>query len=140
MQHHVTNSFARPSIVLLAAVLALLAACSSRGVGFLVGEYSTKEGGQAEVRITRDGGEFLVSVRKGGDQWSKPEKLVECYDKDYQELFGANWRDLDVCGLRASDGPFGIFRVKKGVINQGHTFKTGYFMFFLFGGGDVYRL
>lgn len=139
MRQHLGNPFARLSIALLAAVLALLPACGSGGVGSLVGEYATTEGGQAELRITRDGGESYASVREGGDQWSKPEKLVECSDKDYEELFGANWRDLDVRGLRASDGPFGIFRVKKGAVNQGHTFKTGYFMFFL-GGGDVYRL
>lgn len=42
-------------------------------------------------------------------------------------------------GLRAPSDPFGIFRVKKGAVFQGHTFKTGYFMIFL-GGGDVYRL
>lgn len=123
----------------IAALLALLPACSSGGTSSLVGEYSTTEGGQAELRITHHGGEYLVSVRESGDKWSKPEKLVECSDKDYEELFGANWRELAVHGLRASDGPFGIFRVKKGAVNQGHTFKTGYFMYFL-GGGDVYRL
>lgn len=139
MLHRAAQSFAILFIILL-VVLAAIPAYGSGGVESLVGKYSAEEGGQAEVQVTRNGGDFFVSVREGRDRWSKPEKLVECSDKDYQKLFGANWGDLEVRGLRASDGPFGIFRVKKGVVNRGHTFKTGYFMFFLVGGGDVYRL
>lgn len=74
-----------------------------------------------------------------GNEWSKPEKLVECSEKDYEDLFGTNWRDLKVRGLRNSNG-FGIYRVQKGAVSRGHTFKTGYFMFFVVGGADVHRL
>lgn len=126
--------------ILLMAVLALLPACTSGSTGSLVGEYSTTDGGQAELRITRDGGKFFVSVREASNQWSTPDSLTETSEKDYVELFGANWRELEVRGLRAFNGPFGIFQVKKGSVNQGHTFKTGYFMFFILGGDDVYRL
>lgn len=140
MQSHADNGFERVCIVVLAIVLACLPACSSTGARSLVGEYSTTEGGQAEFRITRNGGESFASVLKGGNAWTTPEKLVECSKKDYEDLFGTNWRDLEVRGLRASSGSFGIFRLQKDAVNRGHTFKTGYFMVFVLGGADVYRL
>lgn len=140
MQRHVDNRFERVCIVLLAVVLACLPACSSGSASSLVGEYSTTDGGQAEFRITRVRGESFASVLKGGDAWTNPEKLVECSEKDYEDLFGTNWRDLKVRGLRASTGSFGIFRVQKGAVGRDHTFQTGYFMVFILGGADVYRL
>lgn len=114
MEHQLVRKFLPSHFVALIIALAVLLACNSRGVDSLVGEYAITEGGKAELRITRSGGNFYVSPRKQGDEWGKPEQLVECSDDDYQKIFGSNWRELDVSGLRVAKGPFGIFRVKKG--------------------------
>ena len=65
---------------------------------------------------------------------------MECTEKDYLDLFGANWRDLKVRGLRGAKGQFAIFRVQKGATNQRRTFKTGYVMLWILGAVDLYRL
>lgn len=123
--------------LLLASVL--LASCSGGGVDALLGEYALKPGGQAELKISKSGDQYVASVRRGGAGWSSPDNLVACSEADYAQLFGSGWKEVEPLGLRATNGPFGIFRVKKGATAQGHTFKTGYFMFFM-GGGDVYKL
>lgn len=135
MQSYLKDRLAKMSTLLLAGLLA----CVTGSAESLVGEYSPTDGGQAELRITRSRGEFFASVRTG-ETWSNPQKLVECSEKDYQDLFGSNWRELRARGVRASNGSFAVFGVQKGAVHRGHTFKTGYFMFVLFGGEDVYRL
>ena len=139
MLSHVGERVERAWIVLLAAGFACLSACSSGGVSSLVGQYSTTEGGQVEIIITRIRGEPFATALEG-KKWSEPEKLVECTEKDYADLFGANWRDLKVRGLRGSNGQFGIFRVQKGATNQLRTFKTGYVLLWILGAVDLYRL
>ena len=126
------------ALSLTAALVLFSASCSASGVDSLVGEYALEQGGRAEVKISKDGNRFVVSVRKG-DGWSRPDTLVICVETDYAQLFGSGWRQIEPVGLRATNGPFGIFRVKKGTTAPGHTFKTGYFLFFV-GGGDVYKL
>ena len=135
MQSILDKRFTRMCAVSAIAIVCLTACGSSS----LVGEYSTTEGGQAELIVKRSGGETFASVLEGNSRWSKPEKLVECSEKDYAAIFGANWREIKVRGLRNSSG-FAVFRVQKGAVHEGHTFKTGYFMFFVLGGGDLYRL
>ena len=123
----------------LTVALALFSAsCGASNVDSLVGEYALQQGGRAEVKIARNGERFVASMREGGG-WSRPATLVSCTETDYVQLFGSGWRQIEPVGLRATDGPFGIFKVKKGTTAQGHTFRTGYFLFFL-GGGDVYKL
>lgn len=124
------------AVVFLLAIFS--ASCTARSVDALVGEYALKPEGPAEVKISRNGDQFVASVRQGSG-WSRPESLVVCTEADYAQLFGPGWKQIEPVGLRATNGPFGIFRVKKGATAQGRTFKTGYFMFAL-GGGDVYKL
>ena len=129
------------TLAVLPAVL-LLMACGG-GVASLVGDYSTTENGQADLRITRSGADYLMSAKVTSPQWSEPEKVTECTDDVYRTVFGLGWRDLAPHGLCAAEGAFGIYRVKKGATgqeaDQAHTFKTGYFAFLLLGGDDVYR-
>jgi len=116
-----------------------LNACSANSRS-LVGEYATSDGGGAELRISNSGAQSFASVRGLANAWTAPEKMVECTDKDYEDLFGANWRDLEVRGLRASNGSFALFAVRKGASSEGRTFKTGYLLVSLFGKRDMYRL
>lgn len=102
----------------------------------LVGEYAFKEGGRAEIRITKDNGSYFVSVGKN-EKWERPEQLENVTDKDFIELFGQNWKSYVKAGLHKD--MFGIFKVEKGFKNNNHTFTTGYFVMFI-GGGDVYKL
>ena len=124
------------AVVFLLAIFP--ASCTARSVDALVGEYALKPEGRAEVKISRDGDQFVASVRQGSG-WSRPESLVVCTEADYAQLFGPEWKQIEPFGLRATNGPFGIFRVKKGATAHGRTFETGYFLFAL-GGGDVYKL
>ena len=139
MLSNVDKRFNQVRIGLLAVGFACLSACSSGGVSSLVGQYSTTEGGQVELIITRIRGEPFATALEG-KKWSEPEKLVECTEKDYADLFGANWRDLKVRGLRGSNGQFAIFRVQKGATNQRRTFKTGYVLLWILGAADLYRV
>lgn len=123
----------------LSGVLILLfSSCSGSGPDSLIGEYALESGGRAEVKISKSGDHLVVTVREG-DSWARPAALVVCKEQDYTELFGSSWRQIEPMGLRAIDSPFGIFRVKKGATVNGHTFKTGYFLFFL-SVGDIYKL
>jgi hypothetical protein len=102
----------------------------------LVGEYAFKEGGQAEIRITKENDSYFVSVGKN-EKWERPEQLDNVSDKDFIDLFGQNWKSYVKAGLHKDI--FGIFKVEKGYTYSNHTFKTGYFVMFI-GGGDVYKL
>lgn len=102
----------------------------------LIGEYALKEGGQAEIRITKENDSYFVSIGKNG-KWERPEQLDNVSDKDFIDLFGQGWKSYVKAGLHK--GMFGIFKVQKGYVYNNHTFKTGYFMMFA-GGGDVYKL
>lgn len=103
----------------------------------LVGEYAIKEGGQAEIKITKESENYFVSITEGKDKWRKPEQLEDVSDKDFTGLFGENWKSYVKAGLHKQ--MFGIFKVEKGYTYDKHTFESGYFMMFM-GGGDVYKL
>ena len=98
--------------------------------------YAFKEGGQAEIRITKENDSYFVSVGKN-EKWERPERLDNVSDKDFIDLFGQNWKSYVKAGLHKDI--FGIFKVEKGYTYSNHTFKTGYFVMFI-GGGDVYKL
>ena len=102
----------------------------------LVGEFAIRPNGKAELKVTRDNGNYYVQILERGS-WSKPEQLENVKDSDFQELFGDNWKESVEAGLHKE--AFGIFKVKKGYKSKDHTFKTGYFMFFLMA-GDIYKL
>jgi len=124
--------------VLVAVIVGLYSTFRS-GPDVLVGEYAVAKNGRAEIKVTKVGTNYFVSMQTGGG-WSRPEALVVCSDKDFAELFGSDWKSLDLVGLRAKDGPLGIFKAKKKSQARGQTFQTGYFMFFFLGGGDIYKL
>ena len=102
----------------------------------LVGEFAIKPNGKAELKITKNNGNYFVQIIKRG-KWSEPEELGNVKDSDFEKLFGNNWRDFVEAGLNKKS--FGIFKVKKGYQHKDRTFKTGYFMFFLMA-GDIYKL
>jgi len=102
----------------------------------LIGDFSTKEKGKAEIRVTKQGENYFVSVSRGSG-WANPEQLIDVKDEDFAHLFGNNWKEYVEAGLNKSS--FGIFKIKKGYQSKDHIFTTGYFMVFL-GGGDIYKL
>ena len=109
----------------------------------LVGEFEIKQNEGAELKVTKNNGEYYIQLLKKGN-WSSPEKLGNVNDSDFEKLFGTNWRDNIEAGLNADS--FFIFKVKKGSKvkglykkNEYHTFKTGYFFYFLIS-GDIYKL
>ncbi len=103
----------------------------------LVGEFTTKPNGKAELKITKNKGNYFAQIIERGN-WSEPEQLENIKNSDFQELFGKNWKEYVEAGLYKDS--FGIFKVKKGYKSKDHTFKTGYFMFFLITSGDIYKL
>lgn len=115
-------------------IAATLTACNAKDD--LVGDFTTKENGKAEIRITKSDGKYFVALAEG-QNWSKPEQLDVVQDKDCVHLFGENWKDCVEAGF--NKGMFGIFKVKKGSHSKDHTFTTDYFIMML-GGADVYKL
>jgi len=105
----------------------------------LVGDYSLRDGGPAELRIIRDASLVQVSAREGDGSWSPPDAVEPCEEAVYAGVFGADWATLNVHGLCSTRGSFGLFSLDKGATVDGHTFSTGYFMVFV-GGVDVFPL
>ncbi len=102
----------------------------------LVGEFAIEPNGKAELKVTKNSENYYVQINESGN-WSEPEQLENVKDSNFQQLFGDNWNEFVEAGLNKDS--FGIFKVKKGYKYQDHTFKTGYFMFFLMA-GDIYKL
>lgn len=102
----------------------------------LIGDFAIKEGGRAEIKITKENGNYFVSIQQVG-KWTKPEQLIDVKDKDFELLFGENWKSYVKAGIHKD--AFGIFKVEKDYQFKNHIFKTGYFVMLL-GGSDIYKL
>lgn len=135
---HARDNFVA-ALTLSVVVGILTASCSLDGTNSLVGEYAAEQGGAAEVRVTKNQGQLEISMLNG-QTWTPAESLIPLAQTDYAELFGSNWQDLQPIGLGIESGLLAIFRVKKGVTLQGHTFTTGYYLFFFLVGSDLYKL
>ena len=134
---HATTFLLATSVFTLLAGAAL---AQPRPVGNdLVGEYSLRQDGPAELRIVRGDSGTQVSAREGDGSWSPSDEVAPCDEAVYAGVFGADWATLNVHGLCSTRGSFGLFRLDKGATVDGHTFETGYFMVFV-GGVDVYPL
>jgi len=83
-------------LLLICGVLFGLAGCSS-APDVLVGEYALRENGPAEVKVSKEGGRYLLSLRDGRS-WSTPGEMIPCEDKDYMALFGSDWKMIEPVG------------------------------------------
>ncbi len=102
----------------------------------LIGEFAIEPNGKAELKITKNNGNYYGQIMEGGN-WSNPDKLNNTSIKDLEYLFGKNWKSFVEVGL--SKDLFGVFKIKKGAKAQGRTFATGYFLSYLIS-GDIYKL
>jgi len=123
---------------LLTCIVMVVVGCGSGSPDALVGEYAIQANGPPEIKVTKVGGKYLVSLRQDGD-WSAAEEVPPCDDRHYADLFGSDWKGVQPVGLCATSGPFAIFKVTRGARARGRTFQTGYFMV-LMGGLEIHRL
>lgn len=104
----------------------------------LIGEFSSKEGGTGELRITKEEGKYFASMLNGGN-WSAPYPLEDVKEDDYVKIFGDDWKSYVDAGMQG-DG-VGIFKVNKGHQYKNHTFHSGYYILIgVLGGADIYKL
>ncbi len=126
--------------VVLCLVTLFVSGCSSTPTDALVGEYSSKSGGSAELKIAKEGDKYLLMERKG-DGWSEGVAMVACDDSFYSQIFGEKWKDAEPMALRVEGGSLFVAKVKQGASVGGRTFNTGYYMFLnMLMQGDVYKL
>jgi hypothetical protein len=113
--------------------------CGSGSPDTLVGEYAIQAKGPPEVKVTKVGDKYLVSLRLGRE-WSQVKDVPPCDDKDYADFFGSDWKDIQPVGLCPTSGAFVIFKVKRGARVGGRTHQTGYFFVYMGGVVDIHRL
>ncbi|WP_435262047.1 hypothetical protein [Tenacibaculum sp. nBUS_03] len=96
----------------------------------LIGEFSSKEGGQVEFVIKKDeSGYYLQQLIENGTTWSPRENLTPMTEKELENNLGANWKDYTLAGL--TSGTCSYFRGTESKLSSGITIgdqdKSKYF-------------
>lgn len=59
---------------------------------YLLGQYSSQENGEADLRIIKKGDEIVLQQLMKNKEWSEEEKLTPLPDKEISENFGPMWK------------------------------------------------
>ncbi len=124
-------------LVILTATV-MFSACTNGNKSKFEGCYALEDGGQAEIKITKDGEKYFVSLREKSE-WSKPEGLHSGSTEELKPLFGDDAERIKE-NLVADKAQFGIFLVNPGEVYAGEKAKTEYLAFLILGGGSVYKV
>jgi len=124
------------------SIAGVLAACGEGGsllAERMAGCYAVERGKRAEIRLTKESGEYYVTVRKGNGWGKSKEGLRRATDQELKSLFGADASKIAE-SLVAQKGPFGVFRAKSGATIKGKDPSSDYLAFFFLGGGPVFKV
>lgn len=123
-------------ITLVILIIFLLAGCSLSDP--LIGDFSEKKDGEAQLRITKkDSQHFLSEWSSEHRTWGQPVPLNSCGPKEYKFIFGDNWQQYDPVGVCKETLGFFYSRKTK---NVPKLTTTGYFVFVGLGGGQLFKV
>lgn len=90
----------------------------------LAGNYALSEGGPTQVQVISEGGGYFVIFWTNGVPGQQiPAVPMSTND---QTAIGGNSVNLQLVGLKATQGTFMVFKVEPGFEDWGKTFTTGY--------------
>lgn len=132
----------RREYVLGFALVAAFAGCGEGGSlvpDAMAGCYAVEKSKRAEIRLSKESGEYYAAVRKA-DGWDKSkEPLRRATDQELKGLFGADAVHI-ADSLVAKNGPFGVFRAKPAAKIKGKDPLSDYLAFLFLGGGAVFKV
>ncbi|HEX7183227.1 MAG TPA: hypothetical protein VF756_15410 [Thermoanaerobaculia bacterium] len=98
----------------------------------LLGCYSTRKGGDAEIRVRKHQGKYLLSIAA---DWSDEVEGAEPTEEEVKELF-KDQSSFYIAGLYS--GALGIFEVRPGMRVNNSVVEGSHVVVILFGAGEAY--
>ncbi|MBW3546154.1 MAG: hypothetical protein KY428_11250 [Bacteroidetes bacterium] len=127
----------RNSLLQIIALFVLLVGCNQSenkqdkiafSNDYLIGQFASQKGGEAELMITKKGNEFVLQQLIEDNKWSEEEKLSPITDDKMEEAFGTDWKDKVSAGL--TSGMCSYYRLQPGIdaggITTGEVIPTEY--------------
>ena len=96
---------------------------------YLIGEFSSQEGGVGELKIAKQGENYMLMQKMENNEWTKGEKLTAMPGQQLIEKFGKDWPGIISAAL--TSGMCDCYRVQPGEslggITMGEQPGTEYF-------------
>ena len=127
------------SLLLILLTATVYTACAGAAESSLVGSYASKENGNPEIKITKDGEKYFVSIYSD-ESWSKPQELHSGTKENLKELFGKDADRIKSSLITTQNGSFGIFLVTPGEIYADIKAPTAYLVYIFMGSGPAWKV
>ena len=103
----------------------------------MTGCYAEKKGGQAEIKLTRNGTAYNVQVLMNG-KWES-DSLRKAQLSELVPIFGKDTSQIAEA-LVAVHAPFGFFRTRTPTASPGAKDSTEYLVFLLLAAAPAYKV